>query len=192
MIVDIPVNLIAGHDYALVVETQLNRVPVTLKDPSGAVVVTTLGFPDPNGEEFRAQYSATYFIEYDDAVPTLAQIVSDCHGGIDTLCHLAVNHTKARNFEWRRDIDAYRVYLNRAYTYTFSLDRPGYESECETDLNIMDTSGVILKNSPFDYNGTCLHTLTFHPLRTGTYYFQALAVPDDEGFDYTLTLRARR
>lgn len=193
MIVDIPVDLLAGHDYALVAQDFCDNGPstATLRDPNHVVVATVnvMGFCIGGGEEFRAQYTATYFIEYDDAVELTAEVVPDCRKDLTTLCHLAVNHTKEGAFSWVRDTDTFKVSLNRAYTYVFSMT--GHSNEDNSKfMRIIDSHGVVLNEIYTDVDSP--NTLTFHPSRTGTYYFQGQCAADDFGFPYTLTLRIKR
>jgi hypothetical protein len=192
MIVDTPVDLLAGHDYVLVAGDFCDAGPGTaiLRGPNHVVVATVsvMGLCIAGGEEFRAQYTATYFIEYDDAVVT-AEVVPDCRKDLATLCRLAVNHTKEGTFQWYGDTDTFKVSLNRAYTYVFSMT--GYSDDDNSRfLRIMDSHGVVLNESYTDNDS--LGTLTFHPSRTGTYYFQGDCAAEDHGFHYTLTLRIRR
>jgi hypothetical protein len=190
MIIDTPINLLAGHDYILLAEGFDDaHAPVVLKGPGGETVVTDPSWPDANGVEFRAPYSATYFIEYDDAT-TDGWLEPDCRGDLTTLCHLSVNHTREGVFQWIRDIDTFAVRLNRAYTYTVSMTGHSYGDNTKT-LRVIDNHGVILKKS-FTYVEPPLTTLTFHPSQTGTYYIQGLCGADDYGFSYTLTLRIKR
>jgi hypothetical protein len=68
VIVDTPINLIAGHDYVLMAETDDMADPVTLRGPGGEIVVTVPSWSELHGTEFRAPYTATYFIEHDETV----------------------------------------------------------------------------------------------------------------------------
>jgi hypothetical protein len=189
VIVDTPINLIAGHDYILLAEDHDgSSALVTLKGPGGEVIVTEQAEFDANGVEFRAPYTATYFIEYDDVV-SWAWLEPDCRGDLTTLCHLSVNHTRDGVFSWVRDVDTFKVRLNHAYTYVVSLT--GHSgSENTKRLRVIDSRGVVLKES-FTVVDPPLTTLTFHPPQTGTYYLQGLCGNDDYGFSYTLTLRIK-
>jgi hypothetical protein len=68
VIVDTPINLIAGHDYALMAETDDMGDPVALRGPGGEIVATVPSWSELHGTEFRAPYTATYFIEHDETV----------------------------------------------------------------------------------------------------------------------------
>jgi hypothetical protein len=191
MIIDTPIDLIAGHDYILTASNEAgDGVPVTLKGPGGEVVITMGNFYPARGEEFRAQYSATYFVEYDDTPYVGWSLTPDCRGDLATLCHLAVNHTKDGVFQWDSDTDAFKVTLNRAYTYTFSMTGYGGDNDYSKTLTLTDSHGIILKQASTINDP--LTTLTFHPSRTGTYYFLGRCGADDFGFSYTLTLRIKR
>jgi hypothetical protein len=190
VIVDTPINLLAGHDYILTAEhcASPGSPDVALKGPGGDIVVTVSGICDTRGVEFRAQYTATYFIEYDDA-GTTAEVAPDCRADLTTLCHLAVNHTKDGDFNWPRDVDAFKVTLNRAYTYVFTLTGFAAGGDNGKLLRVLDKSGVVLKSvyGPYDP----VTTLTFRPSKTDTYYFQGFGAADDEFYRYTLTLRIK-
>jgi hypothetical protein len=143
VIVDTPINLIAGHDYALMAETDDMGDPVALRGPGGEIVATVPSWSELHGTEFRAPYTATYFIEHDETVR--ASVVPDCRGDLTTLCHLSVNHTREVDSSWRSDVDAFKVRLNHAYTYVISMtgsgdDKSGY-------VRLVDSQGVILKNA---------------------------------------------
>jgi hypothetical protein len=185
MIVDTPINLIAGHDYALMAETDDMGDPATLRGPGGEIVATVPSWSELHGTEFRAPYTATYFIERDETVR--ASVVPDCRGDLTTLCHLSVNHTREVDSSWRKDVDAFKVRLNHAYTYVISMtgsgdDKAGY-------VRLVDSQGVILKNAFIVISP--LATLTIRPPQTGTYYIQSLCVGDERGSIYTLTLRIK-
>jgi hypothetical protein len=164
MIVDTPINLIAGHDYALMAETDDMGDPATLRGPGGEIVATVPSWSELHGTEFRAPYTATYFIERDETVR--ASVVPDCRGDLTTLCHLSVNHTREVDSSWRKDVD----------------DKAGY-------VRLVDSQGVILKNAFIVISP--LATLTIRPPQTGTYYIQSLCVGDERGSIYTLTLRIK-
>jgi hypothetical protein len=191
VIVDTPVNLIAGHDYLLWVEDvcgdDLGSRDASLKDPGGNTVITVTGFCDATGGEFRAKYTATYFIEYDD-IEVSVKVIPDCSKDITTHCHIAVNHTKFSRFDWVGDIDMRSVYLNSHYGYTFTLDAGPEPPDDTKGLVLLDKSGRTLATSEFT---TDLVTLPFHPPRTGTYYIGAYNGSDESAYDYTLTLRIK-
>jgi hypothetical protein len=185
VIVDTPINLLAGHDYALMAESDDVSDPVALRGPSGEIVATVPSWSELHGTEFRAPYTATYFIEHDETV--LASVVPDCRGDLATLCHLSVNHTREVDSSWRSDVDAFKARLNHAYTYVISMtgsgdDKSGY-------VRLVDSRGVILKNAFIVSNS--LATLTIRPPQTGTYYIQSRCVTDELGSTYTLTLRIK-
>jgi hypothetical protein len=186
LIIDAPVDLIAGHDYILVTETLTGSAPsVILKDPEGKVVVTAVTSYPANGVEFRAQYSATYFIEYDSASVS-AEVTSDCGGYLATRCRLTVGGVKEGIFQWYFDADAFKVHLTRDQTYTVSMT--GHSAGDNTkSLTLMDRHGVVL-SEVFTINDP-LTTLTIHPSQTGVYYIQGLCgTVDYTSFTYTLTL----
>jgi hypothetical protein len=186
VIIDTPVNLIAGHDYVLIAETDDMADPATLRGPGGEIIVTVPSWSEPHGTEFRALYTATYFIEHDETVR--ASVMPDCRGDLTTLCHLSVNHTREGDSSWPTDVDAFKVRLNHAYTYVISMtgsgdDKAGY-------VRLVDSQGVILRNA-FIVNGP-LATLTIRPPQTGTYLIQSICTGDEQGSTYTLTLRIKR
>jgi hypothetical protein len=183
-----PIDLIAGHDYILIADS-CEGGDVILKDPGGKVIIDAFPVCDTGyGRELRAQYTATYFIEYDDAEVS-AKVVPDCRGDTTTLCHLAVNHTKHARFEWMRDVDTWAVYLNSHYTYTFTADLVGESMDDTKCLMLLDKLGNVMYTSDI---ATGLVTLSVHPSRTGTYYIRANDGSDESSYDYTLTLRAKR
>jgi hypothetical protein len=190
VIIDTPINLIAGHDYVLTAENEKSTDLVTLKGPGGEVVVSLVSNEPPPGVEFRAQFTATYFVEYDSEAQIFWGIEPDCRGDLTTLCHISVNHTKNGIFQWDSDVDAFKVTLNRAYTYVFSMTGVGDSADdYSKTLTLTDSRGTVLKqaatiNEP-------LTTLTFHPSWTGTYYFLGRNTAEDLGFPYTLTLRIK-
>jgi hypothetical protein len=191
VIVDAPIDLIAGHDYVLVTEAQpLDGSLVILKGPGGEVVVSLVSLTPARGVEFRAPFTATYFIEYDSDVVDYWGVTPDCRGDLTTLCHISVNHTKNGVFEWDSDVDTFKVTLNRAYTYVFSMTGVGASfGDFTKTLTLMDSHGTVLKQASTINDP--LTTLTFHPSRTGTYYFLGRCGADDFGFHYTLTLRIK-
>jgi hypothetical protein len=190
MIIDTPINLLAGHDYTFVVANDQVSAPITLKGPGGEVVVSLNTSEPANGVEFRAQFTATYFIEYDDALQSFWGISPDCRGDLTTLCHISVNHTKEGIFQWDSDVDAFKVTLNRAYTYVFSMTGHSLNGDNTKTLTLTDSRGTILTQASTINDP--LTTLTFHPSQTGTYYFLGRCGADDYGFHYTLTLRIKR
>jgi hypothetical protein len=74
-----PIDLIAGHDYILIADS-CEGGDVILKDPGGKVIIDAFPVCDTGyGRELRAQYTATYFIEYDDAEVSAKVVYLNSH-----------------------------------------------------------------------------------------------------------------
>jgi hypothetical protein len=165
MTVDTPVNLLAGHDYILddcsgpCGGDGGGPVIVTLTDPTGKVVISRQEFTDgePNGEEFRAQYTATYFLHVTDGD---AWIDPDCAGNLTTYCHLS-NHTHKGLFSNDSDRDWLTVKLIAGKKYTIT-----YTGEPALDLTLRDKAGKALTHWVEPYPPS----VTYRPTRSGLYY----------------------
>jgi hypothetical protein len=184
----VPLMLMAGQDYALVVYNEEDTL-TTVTDPGGTVVASMgSSFSDWLQVNFRAQYSATYYLSVPDTA--IAEVDPDCGPSTTTLCHLAVNHTKQDAvLNSSNDIDVYRLKLIAGYSYvlTVSNDRPNRVEGLTMD--VMNASGHSL-TSLFTTSGAGV--LTFKPKSSGTYYARLVNGDDTMGGYYTLGLKSAR
>jgi hypothetical protein len=184
--VDTSVNLLAGHDYILddcsspCGDNRGGPVTVTLTDPTGKVIISrqedTGG--DPNGEEFRAQYSATYLIHVSDGE---AWIDPDCAGNLTTYCHLSINHTHKGLFSNDFDSDwlALKLIAGRKYTIT-------YTGAPIPDLTMRDKAGKALAHWVEPYPPS----VTYRPSKSALYYLDVSQGWSGHVYDpYTITLK---
>lgn len=178
---DIPVNLLANHDYAFVY-IQLDLATIELLDPSGNVlIVGSQSGGDWIGTEFRAKYAATYTIRLINAQRSGAEVVPDCKGNAQTLCHISVNHTQSGQISWDSDSDWRAVRL---------LAGRDYHIECVTiDYNYTSPCTDRVVTTIHDVNGKALSNDAIHITKTGTYYLDTWAENVDEGWDYRISLR---
>jgi hypothetical protein len=189
MTVDIPVNLIAGHDYVFDYCSAPcgsgSDAPIitTLTDPTGRVIISRQAWTDGEvtGEEFRAQYSATYFIHVTDGE---AWIDPDCAGNLTTYCHLSINHTHKGLFSNDIDRDWLAVKLIAGRKYTII-----YTGAPALDLTMRDKAGKALAHWSEPYPPS----VTYRPSKSGLYYLDVFEGWTGSIYDpYTITLRIRQ
>src|SRR4051794_23378247 len=117
-----PVSLTAGRDYAFTAWNISETEKLTLTDPTGAVVALMGNTnADWQQEEFRARYTATYFITIPDDNDGSAFVQLDCAGRLNTQCNIALNHTKHSVYNAHNDVDDWRAKLVAGNTYNVSV-----------------------------------------------------------------------
>ena len=177
------VDLLAGQSYVLVADNNgLGGYPtVTLKDFSGHIVTSLIGWDDGNGVEFKATYTATYFLYSDqDQDNTNAAVYPDCPVTLATPCHLALNHTKMVSLSWRLDGDSFRVRLNAGRRYRFDVQGD------EVVPTLLDLRGRKLATT-LEIQGQ--GALLFRPRTTGDYVLRLQNTSYEQSHNVVVSLR---
>jgi hypothetical protein len=174
-----PVLLVAGQDYALV-SWNITPDPITVTDPGGRVVAT-MGNTETDWlqADFRAQYSATYYVSVPDDAEGYVQ--PDCATSTLTLCHLAVNHSKSTLYNSANDTDTFRLKLSRGYVYVFS-----FTGDIDGTAELLDVNGRSVQ--PYHFLPLMTGTVQYKAVASGTYYLRLANWDDSYGGHYTVHL----
>jgi hypothetical protein len=176
------VELEAGRDYALVgISDQLDTLD--LLDPGGRAVATVATDGDLNeGREFRARYTARYFVR--DRVPGAGawwEVAPDCRGDARTRCRVKVDHPQTGHLPWANDQDWRAIKLLAGRTYTaFPAGSP---NSC---ARFVSATGRNLSGDACEPDG-----ISYRASKAGVAYLVVYDSSLDEAVDYSVVVRVR-
>jgi hypothetical protein len=179
-------DLVAGQDYSLIGSSQADDT-VDLLDPGG-VVVASLATNGGMGraQEFRARYTARYFIrDHDPTAGYSGGILYDCRGDAQTGCHISINHTRDGLLDWAFDNDWYAIKLVGGWTYTITVGQGAANDQLGGTpyASVVDTHGRESAGQADPWT-----PLSYRAAASGTYFIQMTNDSEDFSARYTVSV----
>jgi hypothetical protein len=183
-------KLAAGVDYAFSIGSSVDGAALRLRKPNRSIAKEALSSTDfTNGFEYRATITGTWYLEVIEAgspeFPRFYQITAhrDCRGNQTTKCALAVGGSQYSHMVFADDGDAYKITVDKAKTYTFTMDYSGVDGW----LTILKADGTALPIRPDStlYNRK-IRISNWRPVYTGVHYILVSDTTDAQ--DYTIRL----